>query len=598
MKKYRDWSIQLKLLTITALLLLGSVSVVSILSYFQYTKDFEEQSADKVQQIIEQFSFNVDSYLNELFRLSHAPYFNENMMKALEQDSELSALQQLQKRRTIEDYLAEMMITPRKDILQVFILSGTEIYSSQRYRSSIDSTVNPNQYRWYQEALSTQKPIFVSTHEEQLVNNPKTKVFSIVKQLRSINNTMETLGVIKVDANYRGIQQMVDKIDMGTEGGIFIIDQNQNIVFSNMKQPEVPFAEAIQHTDEEYITYNMEEESFLINSTTLSRSDWTIVAVNSVQELNKNAAQTRNVAFLLALVSALLALIILFFFVRTFLKPLFEIVRLMRKINQGNLSVQFPTNRNDEIGYLGSSFNEMVSEIKNMLEENTKLVKEVYEAKYLQKEAQMNVLSNQIKPHFILNTLNMISILIQSGEQEKGIEHINQLSKILQNITLWETEIPLERELDLLYAYLNIQSSRFEGKLDYEIDIDPKWMNYKIPALLFQPIVENAVIHGSENQREKTTIYMYSEENEKEIQFFIKDDGKGMKNEELNAFRKQLPESTNRDETAHWEGKGLGIGMLNVHRRIKMKYGNAYGLSMDSEPGKGMSVCIHLPKRF
>src|SRR5690554_6819929 len=115
-KAYRNWSIKEKLLSITGLLILSSVFTVSILSYLQYTKDFEAQSVDRVQQIIDQVSLNIDTYLDDLFRLSISPYFNETVMEALDEDPQSSKISQLNRTRQIEEFLDEMMILPRSDI--------------------------------------------------------------------------------------------------------------------------------------------------------------------------------------------------------------------------------------------------------------------------------------------------------------------------------------------------------------------------------------------------------------------------------------------------------------------------------------------------
>lgn len=605
-KAYRYWSIRAKLLFFTALFILISVFSVSALSYMEYTKDSRQKAADQVQQTIDQVSININNYLDDLFRLTLAPYRNETVMDALDRNISGSEMKQLDKRRLIEDYLDEIMIYPRSDILRVFILAD-EVYFSGRFPLTINTEKDFTQYDWYKEAMATQEAIFVSVHQQQLIKYDKTEVFSIVKRLRSIRNTDRVLGVIKVDANYKGIENICSKVDVGQEGRFFIIDQQGKLIYANSSRPDsAAFYNAIGSREKPF-TMKENGKSYLVNFANVPRTNWTIVAVNSMEELNANSVKTRNTAFLFAIACSLLAIVILAVFVRRFLRPLLHIVRLMKKVESGQLDVQFPYNRQDEIGYLGSSFNHLTQQINVMLSTNTKLVKEVYESKMLQQEAQINALHSQIRPHFIFNSLNMIQILMQSGEQDKALLHLNQLSLLMRSLTAWDKELPLRKELELVQAYLGIQSTRYEGRLEYRIEVDESLMNTSVPSLLFQPIIENAVIHGCELKRGKTTIWMYNELTADYTLFHIRDNGKGMSGEKLVALQTMLSqgaalhaEETKPGGPAAKSGvsPGTGIGLLNIDKRVKLKYGPAYGLRIQSEWEKGTIVTVMLPPEF
>jgi two-component system sensor histidine kinase YesM len=596
MKAYRlhfRWNMKTKLIVLSALFTVSSVFLVSSLSYLRYTRDFEQQSAGKIQQIIEQVSLNINSYVDDLFRLSLAPYRNDSLMRELEDGAASSEVDQLEKRRLIEGFLDEMMIYPRQDIIQVFILAD-EIYTSGRNPRSINGQTDFHTLDWYRKALSTQNPFFVPTHTQDLVGSGAPQVFSIVRQLRSTRNTEKVLGVIKVDANYSGVAAICSKVNMGQEGGLFIIDKNKNLIYSNVTRldPLAVYEQVVKEFG--HSSFRMNRNSYLINSIYLPSADWTIVTVNSVRELNKSATLTRNYAFYSAIACSLLAILVLFYACGKFLRPLLRVVGLMHKVENGQLNVRFDEQRKDEIGYLGSSFNSLVSQIRVMLEENTQLVKEVYESKLLQKEAQINALYNQIRPHFIFNTLNMISLLMQTGEQAKAVDHINKLSSILRSMFSWDKNIPLQREVELLDAYLGIQSSRYQGRLDYDIDIPSHLYAAHIPALLLQPVVENAVIHGCENKRERTLIRIFCRMEDQGVTFVVEDTGQGMDTETLANLREKL-DTAEAQEVKPSGRSGSGIGLVNVNQRIKWNYGSAYGLHIESAPGLGTRVEIRLP---
>jgi two-component system sensor histidine kinase YesM len=240
----------------------------------------------------------------------------------------------------------------------------------------------------------------------------------------------------------------------------------------------------------------------------------------------------------------------------------------------------------------------MVSRINQMLGENTKLVEEVYAVKFAQKEAQIGALFNQIKPHFIFNTLNMISLLVQNGKEDKAVDHINQLSYIMRNITYWQKEVTFKHELELLKSYLSIQCSRFEERLDYTIDMDSSFESYLVPAFLLQPIIENAVIHGCEVKKSKTTIHITSEMHPDGFIIEVRDNGKGMDEQTLHRLSDKLAQAEQDNIPAVSPAEGFGIGLTNVNRRIKLKFGKAFGLTVDSELNKGTSVRIKLPTSY
>lgn len=591
-----NFGISFKLSVSTAFLILSSVFFVSFFSYSQYTKDFQNQSSARVQQILNLVSLNINTYFDDLFKLSLSPYYNQDVINALDKSINDSDLKSLNRTRTVEGFLDEMMIIPRNDIIRVFIATDN-IYKSERIDTPIDYSTDYKNSKWYKQAIEAQRPVFVPVHLEEMVKHPKNNVFSVVNVIRSTGNTDRLLGVIKVDANFSGIQTICKNINVSKKGGIFIIDDNKNIIFSNISNiPYLNFYEKVLKNKRTTTTAKFNNDTWLLNSTEIPRSNWTIVAVNSLSEINSNSKKTRNTGVILSFIFASLAIIILIIFMKWFLKPLLNIIKQIREIQAGNLSVTFPENQNDEIGYLGSSLNKMVKNLNSMIEENTTLVKEVYEAKFLQKEAQLRTLFNQIRPHFIYNTLNMISLMIQCDRPEEAVNNINKLSSLLRGMANWDKDITIEQELKLLEAYLSIQKSRYEERLEYEINIDKSLYQYKIPALIMQPIVENSVIHCCESRREKTIITV-SNSNEDDITFNIMDNGSGISPEVLNNIIYNLNNYNDSPlQNADKSSTGSGIGLINVNRRLKLKYGKEYGIFISSVPNEGTLVRILVPK--
>lgn len=592
------WNISLKIFVSTSLLTFICIALISMSAYSQYSDSLKEQSSEKVQQITDLTSLNIETYLEDLYRLSLSPYYDQDVMDALDKNIDDSDLKTLYRTRTIEDFLEQILIIPRSDILRVFIFTD-EIYKGERIPTTIDLHQNYYELDWYQKVLEIKEPLFVSAHLEQIIKNPKNIIFSIVGILRSTRNTDKILGVIKVDANYSSISDICNQADLGPGGGIFIMDENKQLIFSNIHSLSTIDFETIYHQ----ILQNglasqslkLSEESYLINSALIQKANWTIVGVTSLNTINKKITAVRQRSFMIAWICFLMALLLIVFFLHMFLNPLKKIIINIHKIQDGHLDVLFKAKSNDEINYLARSLNDMVSELKKMFHENDLLVHQIYEAKYLQKEAQINSLFSQIQPHFIHNTLNMISMLVQTNELESAVTHINKLSIMLRGLTHLDKDIPVSTELELLDAYLAIQKNRYLNRMDYAIEVDTKLYSYIIPALLLQPIVENSVVHGCESKKGKTFIKISSRIEAENIVFIIEDDGIGMSPELLLKTQEKL--SSNQEDTAEVNitSKSSGIALVNVNKRIQIKYGSSYGLRIQSGESQGTIVSIYLP---
>ncbi|MFU0833953.1 MAG: Two-component system, sensor histidine kinase YesM [Oscillospiraceae bacterium] len=594
---YRNWSIRRKLLVIISLLIVLSVTLVSVLSYRRYTDYFTEQTKEQTQQIIDQISINVDTYLKELLRLSLTPYYNNSIMEELEFQPH-SDMEKLEKQRNIENYLGSVMILPRDDILRVYILTDSDVYSSIKTPYNMEEYLSYTQSSWFLQARRTQERLFLPVHSEKVFGNKKTQIFSFVQSLRSKEDNSKVLGVIKVDANYAGIKNICDKVQLESDSALFIIDKDKNIIYQNSRFADSKLSDSIYQyvlaTDGSSIPM-IDGAKYVVNTSTLSTTDWKIAKVSSYNQLNRYFLETRNAAFVAALLCAAAAVFVLVLFANNFLNPIFTIVRRMRQVQEGDLSAQVPVKSHDEIGFLTESFNTMVSQLRKTMQNNTLLVKKVYESRYLQKEAQYSALCSQIKPHFLYNTLNTISLLIKCGEQDEAVHNIEDLSYFLRGVMNTDKDIPLYAELKLVDAYLSLQKNRYKDQFSYQINIPKDFSNFEIPALTLQPIVENAIIHGCEMKRGNSVIQIHCSVEDDCFIIFIEDNGRGMEEsqvKELNDMFHSTP-LQNRDE-----GEDIlndSIGLINVNSRLQLKFGINYGISINSKIGKGTRVSVRLP---
>lgn len=602
---YQNWSFKKKLLVIISALIIAIVILISFSSYTMYSRNFTRQTINQTQQIIEQIAINVDTYMDELFRLNLSPYYNDDIMNELNEEytTELSSLN---KKRKIENFLASVMILPRSEILRVYILTDDNLYSYTRTPYDMKDYDNYRSTSWYRDALSSSTPVFVPTHLEKVFGEKPLQIFSIAQRLRSKEDNNKVLAVIKVDADYSGIKTICDQVQKREKGSLFIIDEDNNIVYQSNQLGKSNITDSVlttKFTKDGNYSKTIDREKYILNIASLKNTNWKVIAVNSEKELNKDSKTIRNMTILMAFLCLLLALSLMIVFIQNFLKPLFQMVHLMKKVQEGDLTVRVDIKNNDEIGYLGRSFNKMILRITEILDRNTQLVKEVYEARYLQKEAQYNILCSQIKPHFLYNTLNTISLMIKCKDSISAVQSIEKLSYFLRGIMNADKIIPLKTELEIVDSYLGIQKARYGDSLSYEISVSATYDSYLIPALTLQPIVENAIIHGCEEKRGRSVIYIYDSMEEDYYVIHIDDNGAGieeMKLRELNEeLSSELSLSEDSNDSAFTESSSIteSIGLINVNRRFKLKYGDSYGLEIQSVVSEGTQVKIKLPRK-
>ena len=585
-------SVKQKLFLMISVLILVSVSAATILSDRSYRNDLIAQSTQSTRQLLEQLSINLDTYIDELFRLCLSPYYNKRVMEQLE-STPATAAERLNKQRIIEDYLTEVMTLPRSDILRAYIFSNG-VYSSSKTRvgSALDGY---SKEEWYQQALSSHTAVFLPAHHEG-AGRGALEVFSVVQRINSMSNSSNPVGVIRVDANYQGIKAVCDRAGIQAGGALFIWDDAGNQMYSNNQTGQAELAAALNtshpfESNIEDFSFRLEGQEYLIHSQRLRTTDWRIIDVHSMHVLTAAAESARNKALAFALLCAVLGVAVSIPLVRVFLRPMFHITQLMHTAQSGDLTVRAVSGGHDEFSYLADSFNNMLAQIQEQTARNDLLTRQIYEARYLEKEAQYTALCNQIQPHFLFNALNTIHLLIKTDQSEEAVQSIAMLATLLRGMVNAGREISLRAEMKLVESYLSLQQKRYRG-LQYTLPDVTAWETYLLPALTIQPIVENALVHGCEPKRGGAQITVTLEETADALLLRVQDNGLGMAEEKERHLQEALAQSTFDPEKQ--EG---GVGLVNIARRVQLRFGPEYGLRFETKRGQGTCVTLRLPPK-
>ena len=309
-------------------------------------------------------------------------------------------------------------------------------------------------------------------------------------------------------------------------------------------------------------------------------------------------------AGLAGIIAGILSIVVAALVSRSVAQPVQSLTKAMQKVESGELSVscEEPSSTfcDFDLILLIRQFNHMVSRIATLTDERV-------ERERLLRVAEIKNLQAQISPHFLYNTLNSIKSMAKFAHSPEIVRMVTNLGKLLRESIISENGFytdyySIERSLELVQNYFDIEAMRWENKFEFAEEIQPELLSYPIPRLVLQPVVENALVHGLEEKtgKGKLLIKGYFEEKsdgKRDIVLIVQDDGDGMKEEKLISLRNKL--NTNQidnlqSETSDFELGSNGIALSNTHTRLKLLYGEGYGLSIDSELGKGTTVTIRL----
>lgn len=288
----------------------------------------------------------------------------------------------------------------------------------------------------------------------------------------------------------------------------------------------------------------------------------------------------------LVLMAIFLGSVIFFsnYMIKRMLKQFYEILHSIRAVQRGNLDVVIDNCGSDEMGELGTQINTMLMHIKQLMEDNLK-------RELLVKNSEIRALQNQINAHFIYNVLESIKMMAEIDEEYEISDSITILGKLLRYSMKWTSgNVTVEQEIDYIRNYLVLINLRFDYEIHLSLNIPEEIMVQKIPKMSLQPIIENAIYHGIEQIAENTTIYVKGFTQDEDCIIEISDAGRGMSEEEVaNLYRKMS------GEIDSGGGSGNGIGLKNVQDRIKMSFGEKYGLEIHSKLGCYTKIRVIVP---
>lgn len=473
-----------------------------------------------------------------------------------------------------------------KDYLNIVLTSEKGQYlSNDSYR--IQKTPLSRE-DWYQEAIAADGNFVLSStgfgrNLKSWKNLSTDSYITVTKAIKDIDSS-EPIGVILIDLDIKSIQNLVEDITMGQTGFGYIQDSHGKVIYS-------PKNKIVYRMNPRWFTpgksgqvrCKIGGEQYNVIYSYSAYTDLTAVGVFDWGKTIAGVAQVQKASMFIAVVTAIVALLLSVTFSATFTKPITKLSRLMKRAQTGDLTVHFNNQYEGEIGQLGDAFNSMVDKINELL-------RLVYKEQKDKREAELKILHEQIKPHFLYNTLDTIQWMAKEYNARDIVEIVLALSNFFRiSLSDGKEYISLKQEVAMVKSYLDIQKFRYEDLFDYETEFEPSVLKCQVLKLSLQPLIENALYHGiKESDREHGTIWLTGKlENENEIVLKVEDDGAGMSKERMEELNHILSGKEKGDDVN-------AFGTLIVNDRVKIAYGDRFGLHYEPRPGGGTIAVLRL----
>ncbi|PHV72130.1 C50 carotenoid epsilon cyclase [Sporanaerobium hydrogeniformans] len=559
------------------------MSIILILDgFFLYkiTTVTEKNAHSYSYEIIKQLGRNVESYVEYMKQVSWV----------LSQDSEIRSMlkkevigELVYEMPTLEQFKMNANIANDIESIIVFGTNGVRLVDNDQYK--IKNYINVEEMDWYKEAIHANGNFVVSlSHIQNYIENNDTWVFSVSRSIID-KKTKEVLGVMLIDMSYKKLADICNQITLGNTGYVYIMSQNkdiiyhpqQQLIYSGLKSENLTSVQ--QKVEGSFM--EKEDKTKLVTVHTLPEIGWTVVGVSYFNEFMLSMTNILLTIGVISLICVVLSLIVAGQISQEISKPILELEDIMSQVEKGDLSVNIDIETNTkEIQNLSGSLHTMLWEIRALL-------RKIKENETDLRKSELKVLQAQINPHFLYNALDTIIWLGERKENDKVVLMTSALAKYFRlSLSKGAEVIPLFNEIEHIKYYLQIQKIRYEEKLNYSIRIDPNIYEYLTVKIILQPLVENAIYHGIKDKDEEGFIFIEGHKEGDNVILSVQDNGKGMTKEQMETIL------TRPISLAITKG---GVAIKNVHQRIQVYFGQEYGLSYQSELGKGTKVTVTIP---
>ena len=564
-------SISFTILSVCCMCLLG------VMLYQQFTRKAENLTVENSRQLLNQTTINLEDYLRNMRRISDAMYYT--VIKNTDIGSE-----------SLEDSMNLLYEANKDKLVSVACYTNDGKLTEASPIATEKPGVDVKSQKWFQDAAGELENFHFSTpHVQNLFDDPSYRYYWVVSLSRTVEltrNGNSMLGVLLVDMNYSSIEQLLEKANTDTSGeyvylmapdGEIIYHPKQNLIHMGLYEENNTEAAGYEDTT---VKENFHGEKRLVTVKTISYTGWKLISVVPMKSFSMGMTGMRNLVVLLVALTVLAVVILNQMVSARISKPLRRLNDSVKEWEAGNMNPDIYIGGSMEGDHLGKTLRSTVAQIRQLMDD---IVVEQEE----KRKSELDALQSQINPHFLYNTLDSIVWMITGERYDDAVFMITQLASLFRiSLSKGKTVIKIEDEVKHARNYMNIQKIRYKNSFEVDFQIEEDILDGCIVKLVLQPLLENAIYYGMEFMDGEGEIHVRGYRKDKDVYLEVEDNGLGMPEEEA-------AELLNGKERPHKHGSG--VGLVNVHSRLKLRFGEAYGLVIHSCPDEGMMVQIHIP---
>lgn len=562
--------------TITSLV---AVLLIVISIYSRLSSQLYDTVKQENVNLVNRVDSSMEVYLRNIMKLSDTIYYGIIKNANLSEDS-------------IGEKLTLLYNNNKEQVSNIALISKEgepiSVVPAARFRKNFKA----EDEEWFVNALNKTENIhFTLPHVQKMFEKGDNSYKWVISMSRAVEITVggsTEQAVLLIEMAYQGLEEVLDEVTLGNGGYIYLMDSNGDIIWH--PKFELIASGRVEENNLVAAGYDDGSREEIFNGTrqtvvtkTVGYTGWKLVGVIKGTGISLNMLKTRLfIVFVILLIIFIVILINSYISFRV-TNPIRELEKSVKELEEGNLDADIYMGGSYEVQHLGKSVQDMKFRIKGLMQD---IVNEHEE----KRKSEFDSLQAQINPHFLYNTLDIIVWQIENEKQSEAVHTVTALARFFRlSLGKGKNIVTVKDEIDHVKNYLMIQHMRFKNKFDYEFDIAEDVLELPSLKLMLQPLVENAIYHGMEFMDGDGMIMVKAWREEDELYLSVADNGLGMTEDKVEMILTGKSTSGN--------GRGSGIGVKNVNERIKLYFGEAYGLTIDSEPDEGTTVIIHLPAK-
>ena len=590
-KRSRFGTLESRFYLIFTLIFFATILGIQIVSFRFTVSAVRNATFETKSTLLEQLVERINTYIADMERISEAVTADSDVIRYLSHtdaeterpgDSSGLLIADIEERLTHYTQV-------REDISAILIIRNDGEAVSGGAVTGVASWADYSERPWYQETVEAGGTTVVSgSYVQNLVAGRYSWVVSLSRQVRA-RDGVTPLGILLVDLKFNRIRELCDSLVLGDNGYTFIIDDQdryvfhpaQQLVYSGIRTEPLQWLDGAAGPDE---AWEYQETGRNYMAAVAELTGWKVVSVSFDSDMITGWGYVQITYAVVGLAAFIALGLITNFISQGITRPLYRLQEVMRSVETGEFMEAGNLKATDEIRELAREYDLMVGRIRELMRANER-------EQELKRKSDLKALQAQIHPHFLYNTLDSIIWMAEMNKSPQVVQMTSALSRLFRiSISGGRELIPLREELDHVRSYLTIQKMRYQDKFEYAIQINDDLERYTVLKIILQPLVENAIYHGVRDVSHAGIIEIGGEAENGSLDLWVRDNGSGMDADELQQVNAALS-GTERDPASSQRG----VGVRNVHERIRLYFGEQYGLTIQSEPESGTTITCRLP---